>query len=95
MFHKVTYKGAPIVQGKRVTGITNGEEEAVHLTHVAPFLVEDELKRVGAHYEKVADLGKLCDRRWPYDYRAESRVVDGGGARAGELDREEGGITLL
>ncbi|HWH67775.1 MAG TPA: hypothetical protein VNT26_00190, partial [Candidatus Sulfotelmatobacter sp.] len=32
-----------------------GEEEAVHLTHVVPFLVEDELKRVGGRYEKAAD----------------------------------------
>src|SRR5512144_1134802 len=55
VFHKVKYKGAPLVKGKRVTGFTNGEEEAVHLTHVVPFLVEDELKRVGARYEKAAD----------------------------------------
>jgi len=44
----VTYRGAPLVKGKRVTGFTNGEEEAVHLTDVVPFLVEDELKRLGA-----------------------------------------------
>jgi putative intracellular protease/amidase len=55
VLHRVTYKGAPIVKGKRVTGFTNGEEEAVHLTDVVPFLVEDELKRLGAHYEKAAD----------------------------------------
>ncbi len=55
VFHKVTYKGAPLVKGKRVTGFTNGEEEAVHLTQVVPFLVEDELKRVGGRYEKAAD----------------------------------------
>ena len=55
VFHKVTYKGAPLVKGKRVTGFTNGEEEAVHLTHVVPFLVEDELKRVGGLYEKAPD----------------------------------------
>ena len=55
VFHKVTYKGAPLVKGKRVTGFTNGEEEAVQLTHVVPFLVEDELKRVGGLYEKAAD----------------------------------------
>jgi len=30
-------QGAPIVKGKRVTGFTNGEEEAVHLTNVVPF----------------------------------------------------------
>jgi putative intracellular protease/amidase len=55
VFHKVTYKGEPLVKGKRVTGFTNGEEEAVHLTHVVSFLVEDELKRVGGRYEKAAD----------------------------------------
>ena len=49
----VTYKGAPLVKGKRVTGFTNEEEEDVHLTKVVPFLVEDELKRLGAVFEKV------------------------------------------
>jgi putative intracellular protease/amidase len=51
----VTYKGTPLVQGKRVTGFTNGEEEEVKLTHVVPFLVEDELMRLGAIFEKVVD----------------------------------------
>lgn len=55
VFHKVTYRGQPVVKGKRVTGFTNGEEEAVGLTHVVPFLVEDELKRIGGLYEKAAD----------------------------------------
>lgn len=49
----VTYQGAPLVKGKRVTGFTNEEEEEVHLTKVVPFLVEDELKRLGAIFEKV------------------------------------------
>ena len=51
----VTYKGAPLVKGKHVTGFTNGEEEEMKLTHVVPFLVEDELMRLGAIFEKVAD----------------------------------------
>jgi putative intracellular protease/amidase len=51
----VTYRGAPLVKGKRVTGFTNGEEEQVELTHVVPFLVEDELMRLGAIFEKVAN----------------------------------------
>jgi putative intracellular protease/amidase len=55
VLHRVTYNGAPIVQGKRVTGFANTEEEAVQLTKVVPFLVEDELKRLGGHYEKTAD----------------------------------------
>jgi putative intracellular protease/amidase len=55
VFHRATYNGQPLVKGKRVTGFTNGEEEAVQLTHVVPFLVEDELKRVGGLYEKAPD----------------------------------------
>jgi putative intracellular protease/amidase len=69
VFHKVTYKGEPLVKGKRVTGFTNGEEEAVHLTHVVPFLVEDELKRVGGLYEKAAD--------WQPFSIADGRLVTG------------------
>ena len=44
--------GEPLVKGRKVTGFTNEEEEAVHLTKVVPFLVEDMLKEHGAHYEK-------------------------------------------
>jgi putative intracellular protease/amidase len=55
VFHRVTINGVPLVKGKRVTGFTNGEEEAVQLTKVVPFLVEDELKRIGGLYEKAAD----------------------------------------
>jgi putative intracellular protease/amidase len=51
----VTYQGAPLVKGKRVTGFTNGEEAEVQLTHVVPFLVEDELLRLGTTFEKLAD----------------------------------------
>ncbi len=52
----VTYQGAPLVKGKHVTGFTNGEEEYMHLTKVVPFLVEDELMRLGATFEKRADF---------------------------------------
>jgi putative intracellular protease/amidase len=55
VLHRVQCQGQPIVKGKRVTGFTNDEEEAVHLTKVVPFLVEDELKRLGGLYEKVAN----------------------------------------
>jgi putative intracellular protease/amidase len=51
----VKYQGEPLVKGKRVTGFTNGEETAVQLTKVVPFLVEDELMRLGAIFEKVRD----------------------------------------
>ena len=55
IFHRVMSQGEPLVKGKRVTGFTNGEEAAVNLTHVVPFLVEDELKRIGGIYEKATD----------------------------------------
>jgi putative intracellular protease/amidase len=47
--------GTPLVQGKKVTGFTNSEEEAVGLTDVVPFLVEDMLKDNGGLYSKGAD----------------------------------------
>jgi putative intracellular protease/amidase len=51
----VKYQGAPLVKGKHVTGFTDGEETEVQLTHVVPFLVEDELLRLGAIFEKMAN----------------------------------------
>lgn len=53
--HTVTPDGRPLVQGKKVTGFTNSEEEAVGLTHVVPFLVEDMLKANGGIHSKAAD----------------------------------------
>jgi putative intracellular protease/amidase len=43
------------VKDKRVTGFANSKEEEVQFTHVVPFLVEDELKRLGGRYEKAAN----------------------------------------
>ncbi|RMV80150.1 Dimethylallyltransferase [Pseudomonas caricapapayae] len=47
--------GQPLVKGRRVTGFTNSEEEAVGLTDVVPFLVEDALKTLGGDYSKGND----------------------------------------
>lgn len=47
--------GEPLVKDKNVTGFSNTEEEAVKLTDVVPFLLEDELKKLGANYSKAAD----------------------------------------
>ena len=52
-----TADGKPLVEGKNVTGFTNSEEEAVGLTKVVPFLVEDELKAKGGHFSKTEDWG--------------------------------------
>jgi putative intracellular protease/amidase len=55
--HVKTEEGKPFVEGKTVTGFTNGEEEEVGLTKVVPFLVEDELMRLGATFSKVKNWG--------------------------------------
>lgn len=47
--------GEPLLHGRQVTGFSNSEEEAVQLSKVVPFLLEDELKKQGAHYSKGAD----------------------------------------
>ncbi len=47
--------GNPLVKGKNVTGFTDTEEAAVQLTHIVPFLLEDELKNKGGIYSKKAD----------------------------------------
>lgn len=47
--------GAPLIKGKSVTGFSNTEEDAVQLTDVVPFLLEDELKVKGASYSKADD----------------------------------------
>jgi len=62
-------KGEPLVKGKRVTGFTNGEEEEMKLTKVVPFLVEDELMRLGAIFEKV--------RNWQPFSIVDGRLVTG------------------
>ena len=53
--HAKSPDGTPLVQGKAVTGFTNSEEEAVGLTRVVPFLVEDELQRNGGRFSKLGD----------------------------------------
>jgi len=53
--HVKAADGAPLVKGRTVTGFSNSEEAAVQQTDVVPFLVEDELKRLGGHYEKGPD----------------------------------------
>jgi putative intracellular protease/amidase len=53
--HVADEDGTPLVQGRRVTGFTNSEEEGVGLTDVVPFLVEDELVRLGGDYSKIGD----------------------------------------
>jgi putative intracellular protease/amidase len=53
--HVKAANGKPLVQDKAVTGFTNTEEQAVGLTEIVPFLVEDMLMQNGGSYSKVAD----------------------------------------
>jgi len=63
--HTLGTDGKPLVSGRRVTGFTNSEEDAVGLSGIVPFLVEDMLKANGGHYEKGADWSSfvLRDRK--------------------------------
>jgi putative intracellular protease/amidase len=65
----VEYQGEPLVKGKHVTGFTDGEEAEVQLTNVVPFLVEDELMRLGAIFEKKAN--------WQPFWVVDGRLVTG------------------
>ena len=47
--------GEPLVKNRNVTGFTNTEEEAVGLTDIVPYLLEDELKNKGGRYSKKED----------------------------------------
>ena len=49
--------GDPLVKGKEVTGFSNSEEEAVKLTEIVPFLLQDEMKKLGGHYSSGPDWG--------------------------------------
>jgi len=67
--HVKAANGDPLIKGRRVTGFTNGEEAAVELTDVVPFLIEDEFKTLGGHYEKGPD--------WAPFVIADGRLVTG------------------
>jgi len=53
--HVKAADGTPLVRGKRVTGFSNSEEDAVQLTAIVPLLVEDALQAKGGLYRKGAD----------------------------------------
>lgn len=58
----LTEKGEPVVRGKKVAGFTNGEEEAVGLAKVVPFLLEDRLRELGGDYQKGPDFAPFAVR---------------------------------
>ncbi|RZT95712.1 putative intracellular protease/amidase [Ancylomarina subtilis] len=50
--HVKNAEGDYLVKGKKVTGFSNEEEEAVQLSAIVPFLVEDMLKANGGIYSR-------------------------------------------
>jgi putative intracellular protease/amidase len=55
LLHVKDEEDEPLVKNKNVTGFSNSEEDAVELTNVVPFLLEDELKNKGANYSSKED----------------------------------------
>lgn len=55
-----TDDGAPLVAGRRMTSFSNSEEQAVGLDQQVPYLLEDELTRLGAIYSKAEDWSDHC-----------------------------------
>ena len=53
--HARTPQGRSVLEGRKVTGFTNSEEDAVGLTDIVPFLVEDMLRTNGGDYSKAGD----------------------------------------
>jgi len=47
--------GKPIFSGRRVTGFSKAEEEAIGKVKDIPFLLEDKIKALGGSYEKAAE----------------------------------------
>ena len=72
--------GNPFVKGRKVTGFSNSEEAVVQLTDVVPFLIEDEFKRLGAHYSKGAD--------WQSHVLVDGRLVTGQNPASSEAAAE-------
>jgi putative intracellular protease/amidase len=67
--HVKTPDGKVLVEGKTVTGFTNGEEDEVQLRKVVPFLVEDEMMRLGATFSKV--------KNWSIHTVADGQLITG------------------
>ena len=77
----VKIDGEYLVKGKNVTGFTNTEEDAVQLTDVVPFLVEDILKKNGGIYSKIND--------WAPHAVVDGRLVTGQNPASSEKVAEE------
>jgi len=47
--------GAPLIEGRAVSGFSNSEERAANGTSLVPWFIEDEMRRLGGQYSRAAD----------------------------------------
>jgi putative intracellular protease/amidase len=66
--HVKSPDGKLLVEGREVTGFTNGEEEEVGLTKIVPSLVEDEMLNLGAIFSK---------KRWDVHVVSDGLLITG------------------
>jgi putative intracellular protease/amidase len=76
--HVQTPDGNPLVQGKEVTGFTDGEEEEVGLTKVVPFLRRRDVE-AGRYLLEEEELGGSRGQRRLADHGAKSEFLRPGG----------------
>ena len=74
--------GRPVVEGLRVNGFTDAEEEAVNLTDVVPFALETRLRELGAVFESGPNFtsyavrdGQLVTGQNPQSAEAVARLL--------------------
>lgn len=61
LLHVKAENGHPLVKGKKLTCFSNTEEEGAGLSKVVPFLLEDELVKLGAHFSKASDWSSYTE----------------------------------
>jgi putative intracellular protease/amidase len=89
--HVKTPDGKPLVEGKTVTGFTNGEEEEVGLTKVVPFRGRTDEPRCDLFQGQ--ELGRSHGRRRPADHRPESALVGPSCQASDRYAEQEGQIV--
>ncbi|GHO98690.1 dimethylallyltransferase [Reticulibacter mediterranei] len=82
LLHLTTSGGRALVDGKQVTGFSNEEEEAMGLSEVVPFLLEDALRGYGGLYTSapawqphVVTDGTLITEQNPASARGVAQAV--------------------
>ena len=82
VLHRVQFQGQPIVKGKRVTGFTNGEEEAVHLTEGRAVPRGGRAEASRRALREDGELGPLRRDRRGARHRPEPRLIQARGRGA-------------